>query len=155
MSIQVTSTAFENGYAIPERYSVDGMDVSPPLHLESLPEGTKSIAVICDDPDAPMATWVHWLLYDLPGDVTDIAENYPHYEVLDNGAKQGVSDFGRIGYEGPAPPNGKHRYFFKVYALDSMLDIAPGATKPQLEKAMEGHILARGQLMGKYCRPHG
>lgn len=152
MSIEVTSPAFENGYSIPSRYTADGVDISPPLHLDNLPEGTVSIAVICDDPDAPMATWVHWLIYNLPGDVQDIAENYPHYEVLDNGAKQGMSDFGVIGYEGPAPPNGKHRYFFKVYALDSMLDIPAGITKFQLEKAMEGHILARGQLMGKYSR---
>jgi len=123
--------------------------VSP---LYAMPEGTRSIALICDDPDAPMGTWVHWVLFNLPSDAKELAENIPTEETLPNGAKQGVNDFGRVGYGGPCPPGGTHRYFFKIYALDTEVGLQAGADKRRLLKTMEGHILGQGQLIGKYKR---
>jgi Raf kinase inhibitor-like YbhB/YbcL family protein len=152
MQIKVTSTAFEEGGMIPKRYTCDGTDVSPPLAWTSVPEGTKSIALICDDPDAPMGTWVHWVLFNLPADVKELAESVPSEKKLGNGAIQGTNDFRKIGYGGPCPPGGTHRYYFKLYALDTELNLQAGATKRELLKAMKGHILAEGQLMGKYRR---
>lgn len=152
MNIRVKSTAFEEGGMIPKKYTCDGADVSPPLAWDQVPEGTKGIALISDDPDAPMGTWVHWVLYALPGDVRELPEALPPQEMLPNGARQGTNDFRRIGYGGPCPPGGTHRYYFKVYALDSALALEPGLTKAKLLKAMEGHVLAEGQLMGKYRR---
>ncbi len=152
MTIQVTSTAFAEGELIPPDYTADGPNISPPLQWQGVGESAVSIALINDDPDAPMGTWVHWVLYNLPGDTTSLPENIPPKEMLDNGGVHGTTDFGRIGYGGPAPPSGTHRYYFKIYALDSMLDLAPGATKDEVEEAMKGHILAEGQLMGKYKR---
>jgi Raf kinase inhibitor-like YbhB/YbcL family protein len=150
MEIKITSSAFEEGGLIPAKYTCDGADVSPPLQWDAVPEGTKSVALICDDPDAPMGTWVHWVLFNLPSDAKELAENIPAEETLPNGAKQGVNDFGRIGYGGPCPPGGTHRYFFKIYALDTEVGLEAGADKRQLLKAMEGHILEQGQLVGKY-----
>lgn len=150
--IQVSSTAFEEGGLIPPQYTCDGADVSPPLSWQSIPEGARSIALIADDPDAPMGTFVHWVLYDLPADVRELQENVPDAKTLPNGAKQGANGFGRIGYGGPCPPGGTHRYFFKIYALDTPTNLSPGQKKAQLLKAMEGHILAQGQIMGKYKR---
>jgi Raf kinase inhibitor-like YbhB/YbcL family protein len=152
MDIKITSSAFDEGGLIPPKYTCDGADISPPLQWEAVPEGTKSIAIISDDPDAPMGTWVHWVLYNLPADTTELTENIPPDENLSNGAKQGITDFRRIGYGGPCPPGGTHRYFFKIYALDTELDLAPRAHKSDLVSAMEGHLLAQGQLMGKYKR---
>lgn len=152
MEIKITSSAFEDGGLIPAKYTCDGADVSPPLQWDAVPEGTRSIALICDDPDAPMGTWVHWVLFNLPSDAKELAQNIPTEETLPNGAKQGVNDFGRVGYGGPCPPGGTHRYFFKIYALDTELDLQAGADKRQLLKTMEGHILGQGQLIGKYKR---
>jgi Raf kinase inhibitor-like YbhB/YbcL family protein len=152
MEIKVKSSAFEEGCMIPSKYTCDGEDISPPIEVHGIPEGTKSIALISDDPDAPMGTWIHWVLYNLPADTRQLEEDITSDEVLPNGAKQGTTDFGGIGYGGPCPPSGTHRYFFKVYALDTQVEPAPGATKEQLLTAMEGHILAQGQLMGKYKR---
>ena len=152
MQIEIKSSAFEEGGMIPKKYTCDGADVSPPLSWTSVPEGTKTIVVICDDPDAPMGTWVHWVLFNLPADVKDLPENLPSEKNLDNGAMQGTNDFGNIGYGGPCPPGGTHRYYFKFYALDMELSLEGGATKKELLKAMEGHILAEGQLMGRYKR---
>lgn len=152
MEIKITSTAFEDGGLIPARYTCDGADISPPLRWETVPEGTKTIALICDDPDAPMGTWVHWVLFNLPAETRELAEKIPPDSTLPNQALQGTSDFGRIGYGGPCPPSGTHRYFFKIYALDTQIELAAGANKRQLLKAMEGHILAQGQLIGKYKR---
>ena len=153
MSIEVTSTAFRPGEAIPKQYTGDGANQSPPLRRSQPPAGTKSLALICDDPDVPCATWVHWVLYDLPADTRELEEGVPTTATLSSGAKQGKSDFGDLGYGGPAPPRGKpHRYFFKLYALDSTVGLASGATKAELEHAMKGHILAEGQLMGTYQR---
>lgn len=153
MDITVTSTAFEEGSMIPKKHTGDGEDISPPLFWTGVPEGTKSIALICHDPDAPVGTWVHWVLWNLPPDTRELAEAVPTQETLASGATQGKNDFGNIGYGGPAPPRGSaHRYYFKVYALDTTLDLDSGATKKQLLKAMENHVLAQGQLMGKYRR---
>lgn len=152
MTIRVTSSAFAEGGSIPSKYTCDGANVSPPLKWTSIPEGTRSIALIADDPDAPRGTWVHWVVYDLPASLRELPEGVPPDRTMANGGKQGTNDFGKIGYGGPCPPSGTHRYFFKVYALDRALGLAPGATKAQLLKAMEGHVLAEGQLMGKYAR---
>ena len=152
MEIKITSSAFEDGGLIPSQYTCDGADISPPLQWDAVPEGTKSVALICDDPDAPIGTFVHWVLFNLPADTKELAEGIPKGTTLPNGAQQGTSDFGRIGYGGPCPPSGTHRYFFRIYALDTQLDLAPGARKPDLLNAMQGHILAQGQLMGKYKR---
>jgi Raf kinase inhibitor-like YbhB/YbcL family protein len=153
MKIDVSSAAFEEGANIPKQYTEDGEDVSPPLRWSDPPPATKSFALLCEDPDAPRGTWVHWVLFNLPADQRQLEQAVPAQEVLDHGAKQGTNDFRKIGYGGPAPPAGKpHRYFFKFYALDSMLDLAPGATKGQLLAAMKGHILAEGHLMGRYGR---
>ena len=152
MDLKVTSTAFEDSGIIPAKFTADGQDISPSLAWDGVPDGTKSIAIICDDPDAPMGTWVHWLVWNIPPEVTGLDEDTAPDAELTDGARQGTTDFGRTGYGGPAPPSGVHRYFFKVYALDTMLDLRAGAIKPDLEKAMKGHILAQGQLMGKYTR---
>jgi Raf kinase inhibitor-like YbhB/YbcL family protein len=153
MSIEVTSTAFQEGMTIPTKYTGDGADLSPPIRWSEPPSGTKSIALICDDPDAAIGTWVHWVLFNLPTQTRELEEGVPTSETLPSGAKQGKNDFGNIGYGGPAPPKGKaHRYFFKLYALGVAVDLPPGATKAQLEDAMKGHIVAEGQLFGTYKR---
>ena len=152
MKINVGSSGFTEGGMIPKQFTCDGADISPPLSWSTVPEGTKSIAIIVDDPDAPAGTWVHWLVYNLPPDLKGLPENVPAQKTLANGGMQGMTDFRRIGYGGPCPPSGTHRYFFKVYALDSILDLFPGAIKKRLLSAMEGHILAEGELMGKYRR---
>lgn len=152
MEIKMKSTAFEEGGMIPKKYTCDGLDISPPLSWTSVPEGTKSLALICDDPDAPMGTWVHWVLFNLSADIQELPENIPPQKILANGARQGITDFRKIGYGGPCPPGGTHRYYFKLYALDTEINLEAGVTKKQLLKAMEGHILAEGQLMGKYKR---
>jgi Raf kinase inhibitor-like YbhB/YbcL family protein len=153
MIIQITSPAFKDGDPIPKKYTCDAENVSPPLEWSDLPEGTKSVAIICDDPDAPIGTWVHWVLYGLSPTQSSLEERVPAKDVLPGDVRQGRNDFKRFGYGGPCPPPGKaHRYFFKIYALDVDTDLEPGASKKQLRKAMEGHILAQGQLMGTYQR---
>lgn len=152
MDIKVTSTAFQDQETIPKKYTCDGQKISPPLTWSGIPEDTKSIALIMDDPDAPRGTFVHWVLFNLPADTTEFPENVPNDRTLKNGAKQGTNSGGGIGYISPCPPSGTHRYYFKVYALDRELDLQPGIKEPELVKAMEGHILAKGQLMGKYTR---
>lgn len=153
MTFQLSSTAFHEGQAIPAAYSGDGADHSPPLTWSGQPENTVSLALICDDPDAPRGTWVHWVLFNLPGDARELKEHVPTVGTLANGARQGTNDFGKLGYGGPAPPSGKpHRYFFKLYALDASLTLSAGATKAELLAAMEGHVLAESQWMGTYQR---
>jgi Raf kinase inhibitor-like YbhB/YbcL family protein len=152
MEIKVSSPAFEEGGMIPRKYTCDGADVSPALAWTGIPDGAKTIALISDDPDCPTGTWVHWVLFNLPASRQELAEAVPPNKELPGGAKQGRNDFGRIGYGGPCPPGGTHRYFFRLYALDSELNPAAGATKADLLKAMQGHILAEGQLMGRYKR---
>jgi Raf kinase inhibitor-like YbhB/YbcL family protein len=147
MPIQITSSAFKEGETIPAKYTCDGANVSPPLVWSGVPDGAKSLAVIADDPDAPVGTWVHWVLYDLPTGQNSLVEG------VQGAGLQGINDFRKTGYGGPCPPRGKpHRYIFKLYALDSLANLKPGASKADLEKAMQGHILAQGQLMGRYGR---
>ena len=152
MTIKITSTAFTEGSMIPKRYTCDAEDVSPDLAWTGVPEGTKSLALICDDPDAPMGTWVHWVLFNLPPDTSELHSEIPSKKTLRNNARHGKNDFGKFGYGGPCPPGGTHRYFFKLYALDATLNLSQNATKDMVLQAMEGHILDQAELVGKYQR---
>ena len=153
VSFQIKSSAFSTGGAIPKKFTCDGPDDSPQLTWTDSPPKTQSFALIMDDPDAPAGTWVHWVLYDLPANARELAEAVAKQEQLSNGARQGRNDFGKTGYGGPCPPPGKaHRYFFKLYALDAKLDLKAGAQKSDLERAMQGHILAQAEWMGRYGR---
>ena len=152
MSLVLKSAAFSEGGWIPEKYTCDGDNVSPPLEWSGLPAGTASLALICDDPDAPMGTWVHWVVFNIPPETDGLPENVPPERELKQGGLQGINDFRKIGYGGPCPPGGTHRYFFKLYALDCWLDLPAGITKAQLMAAMEGHILDQAVLMGRYSR---
>lgn len=152
MVLSLTSSAFIDGQAIPSLYTCEGRDTSPPLAWIDPPMGTASFALIGDDPDAPGRTWVHWVIYNLPPAARELPEAFPTDEELVDGTRQGRTDFGRTGYGGPCPPSGTHRYFFKLYALDAMLPLGPGASKPQVEAAMKGHVLGQAQLMGTYRR---
>ncbi len=147
MSIQITSTAFSEGNTIPRIYTCDDQNVSPPLAWTGVPTGTISLALSMDDPDAPSGTWVHWVLYNLPPDTSSLKQGVTGMGI------DGKNDFGKLSYGGPCPPKGSnHRYLIKLYALDIKLDLKAGASKAQVESAMRGHILAQGQLMGKYVR---
>lgn len=151
--MQLTSTAFTEGSPIPAQHTCDGTNSSPPLKWSGVPAEAKSLALIADDPDAPMGTWVHWVVYDLPPTTTELAEGVAKSQFIPGGAKQGLNDFRHLGYGGPCPPPGKaHRYFFKLYALDTQLELKPGATKKEVEGAMAKHILAEGHLLGTYKR---
>lgn len=145
--LEVTSSAFSQGEAIPQKYTCDGEDVSPPLAWSGAPDSVASYALIMDDPDAPAGTWVHWVLFDIPAQTTQLAENTPATVGI-----QGNSSWDRTGYGGPCPPGGEHRYFFKLYALDTMLGLEAGATKEEVLEAMSGHVVAQGALMGTYSR---
>ena len=148
----ITSTAFKEGEMIPSKYTCDGDNISPQLSWTGAPGNTKSFALISDDPDAPVGVWVHWVVFNIPPSVSELEENYPKDRELRGGIIQGITDFRTTGYGGPCPPGGTHRYFFKLYALDTMLDENAGQTKAALQKAMEGHIIGEAQLMGKYKR---
>jgi len=152
--LEISSSAFTEGDTIPVKFTCDGSDVSPVLTWVAPPEGTKSLALICDDPDAPRGTWVHWVLFNIPPIVKSLSEAVEiNKEDSLKGAVEGLTDFGNNSYGGPCPPRGPaHRYFFKIYALDKRLDLNATATKSDVEKAMKGHILAMGQLMGTYKR---
>lgn len=151
--IKLTSPAFEDGKSIPIIYTCDGKDISPELVWNDPPEGTATFALICDDPDAPSGTWVHWVIYDIPDTARNLQASFPDDPVLPDSIIQGRNSFGRIGYGGPCPPHSTtHRYYFKIYALDVKLNLSGSLSKSELEKAMDGHILAEGQLMGKYGR---
>jgi Raf kinase inhibitor-like YbhB/YbcL family protein len=153
MTFQLSSPAFAEGQPIPKKFTCDGLDVSPPLRWQDAPAATKSFALIMDDPDAPAGTWVHWVIFNLPATMKELPEGLQKTEQIAGGALQGRNSFPKIGYNGPCPPLGKpHRYFFKLYALDAMLDSKPGATKPDVERATKGHILAETHLMGRYGR---
>lgn len=153
MPIQITSSAFSEGNPIPKKYTCDAEDVSPPLTWSSLPAGTKSLALIADDPDAPVGVWTHWVIFNLSPTLNGLNEGVAKTLQVEGGALQGNNDFRKPGYGGPCPPRGKpHRYFFKLYALDTMLSLKAGSSQSDLEKAMRGHILAQGQLMGTYSR---
>jgi Raf kinase inhibitor-like YbhB/YbcL family protein len=150
MSLQLTSPAFNEGGAIPAVYTCTGDGISPELAWSGAPDGTQSFALIMDDPDAPGRTWVHWVIANLPADAAGLPERVESDAGLPGDAVQGRNSRGGNNYDGPCPPRGTHRYFFKLYALDTMLDLAAGASKEDVLAAMEGHVLAEGQLMGTY-----
>lgn len=153
MSFQISSSAFSEGGTIAKKFTCDGPDVSPALTWKDAPATAQSYALIMDDPDAPVGTWVHWVLYNLPPSTKELPEGVEKTEQLSNGALQGRNDFRKIGYGGPCPPPGKpHRYYFKLYALDRKLELKAGASKAEVETAMKGHIVGRAQLMGQYGR---
>jgi hypothetical protein len=142
--LTVKSSAFTNNGPIPTKYACDGEDVNPPLSIEGIPQGTQSLALTVDDPDAPMGTWDHWVVWNIS----------PSNEIEENAVPgvEGTNDFRKHSYGGPCPPSGTHRYFFKLYALDTRLNLSPNSRKKDLEKAMQGHILAKGEIMGRYSR---
>jgi len=152
-TITISSTAFQERDAIPVKYTCDGQDISPALMWTEPPEQTESFALIVDDPDAPGGVFTHWVLFNIPASIHQLGEGTPTQDQLENGALHGKNDFGRIGYGGPCPPKGNsHRYRFSVYALDQKLNLKEGASKKQVLAAMQGHILAQGQLTGIYQR---
>jgi hypothetical protein len=153
MTLQLSSSAFGHGAYIPKKYTGEGQDVSPPLTWSDPPRNAKSLALICDDPDAPVGTWVHWVAWGIKPDARELPEAVPADKELHNGMKQGINDFRKIGYGGPMPPrNSDHRYFFRLYALDNEPALSPGAGKKDLLNGMKGHVLAEGELMGRYKR---
>ena len=147
VSMKISSTAFEHNGQIPKKYTCDGSDVNPPLKFEGIPTDTKSLALIVDDPDAPVGIWVHWVLWNIDPKITEIKENS-----VPKGGMQGMNDFRKHDYGGPCPPSGTHRYFFKLYALDTTLSLGSNSTKNDIETAMKGHILAEAELIGLYKR---
>jgi Raf kinase inhibitor-like YbhB/YbcL family protein len=153
-NMKLMSNAFENNQLMPSKYTCDGENISPPLKITEIPENTKSLALICDDPDATIGTFVHWVMYNIPPTTKEIKENLPRTKILPDGSRQGITDFGSVsfGYGGPCPPSGTHRYFFKLYALDKVLNFESAATKLQLEKEMQGHIIEETYLIGLYKR---
>ena len=150
--IIITSNSFNSEAMIPSEYSCDGTDISPHLSWTGAPEETKSFALICDDPDAPIGIWVHWVLFNIPGTTTEIPENFLIKSGDINGAQGGVNDYRKLDYGGPCPPSGTHRYFFKIYALDAKIKADEGITKKELLNKMNGHIIGQGELMGRYKR---
>jgi len=149
MDLLLTSSAFQHNAVIPAKYSCDDQNISPPISWQNAPEGTKSFVLIVDDPDAPAGTWDHWVLFNVPANTTSLPENVAD---LPNGTQVGKNSWGKTNYGGPCPPRGTHRYFFKLYALDTVLDLPEGATKQQIEVAMMNHVLADAELVGKYQR---
>jgi Raf kinase inhibitor-like YbhB/YbcL family protein len=152
----IQSKSFRHNEMIPARYTCDGQDISPPLQWSGIPTEAKSLVLIVDDPDAPdpaapKMTWVHWVLYNIPVDTPGLEENISSAS-LPEGTKEGINDWGRKGYGGPCPPIGRHRYFFKIYALDTVLTDLQQPTKKQVEEAIAGHILAKAELVGMYQR---
>jgi hypothetical protein len=145
--LKITSPAFSMHGFIPSQYTCDGEDINPPLLIDNLPPGTQSLALIVDDPDAPSGTWVHWVVWNIGPETRKIAEN-----TLPPNAMQGMNDFRRHDYGGPCPPSGTHRYFFKLYALDTKLKLGTGTIKAALEAAMQGHVLAKTETVGRYTR---
>jgi len=153
MSFELKSGAFQANQVIPRKHTCEGTDLSPALEWSEPPSGTAAFALIVDDPDAPVGTWVHWVIYELPPELRRLKEGIAAAEALEDGTKQGVNDFRRVGYGGPCPPPGApHRYFFKLYALNQKLGLRSRATKQQVVDAMKGHVLAEAQLVGVYKR---
>jgi len=153
LPFELISTAFEQGEPIPAQYSCDGKDISPSLAWGDPPQGTQSLALIMDDPDAPVGTWDHWIVFNIPADVRELPDAMPAgMKFGDVAATFGKNSWGRSDYGGPCPPGGKHRYFFKLYALDTTLSLDENADKTQVFAAMEGHVLAETELMGTFSR---
>ena len=154
MSFAIKTAAFTNGGEIPRKYTCSGENVSPALSWAETPLQARSLALICDDPDAPGGTWTHWIVWNIPAQTSSLPEAVAaSQETIAGGARQGKNDFGRIGYGGPCPPPGKpHRYFFRLFALGAMLDVKPGASRSEMESAMKPHVLARAEWMGLFKR---
>ena len=152
MTIKIMSSTFKDGQMLPKRCGYDNENSSPALSWSGLPAGAKSLAVICDDPDAPGGDWVHWVIFNIPSGTGGLPEKMSKDKVLKDGSRQGMNDFRKTGYDGPCPPSGTHRYVFKVYALDTLLELKDGATKQELLDSMKGHILAEGRIVGLYSR---
>jgi Raf kinase inhibitor-like YbhB/YbcL family protein len=150
--MKLTSSAFTEGGMIPKKYTCDGDDASPPLAWRDAPVGAKSLALICDDPDAPVGTWVHWVLFNLPPTLTALTEAVPPDKAPKVGGIHGTNSWRKIGYGGPCPPSGTHRYFFKLYALDTQLNLGNSATAKDVQAALKGHVVAEAQFMGRYKR---
>jgi Raf kinase inhibitor-like YbhB/YbcL family protein len=154
MSLTISSSSFSNGGEIAKKFTCDGADVSPQLSWNEPPAGTKSFALLADDPDAPVGNWNHWVLWNLPPETRSLAEGLSKAAHLPDGSQQGMNDFRKTGYNGPCPPPGKpHRYYFKLFALDGKLTLKDSTTRKDLEAAMKGHILAQAEWMGRYGRP--
>jgi Raf kinase inhibitor-like YbhB/YbcL family protein len=151
-TMEIKSSSFIHEDMIPAKYTCDGQNISPPLFWSGAPEKTKSFALICDDPDAPVGLWVHWVFFDIPAKVNSLPENLSRQEEIAGLGKNGKNTSRHLGYDGPCPPGGTHRYYFKLYALDTILNLKAGLTKDELLVAMKGHILAEAQLMGRYKR---
>jgi len=152
-AMQINSKLISPGGEFPKRETCDGLNTSPQLAWSGAPPGTKSFALILDDPDAPGGTFTHWMVWNIPAGTHELPENLPKTAELTDGARQGHNDFGKVGYGGPCPPPGKpHRYFFRLFALDNAPAVKAGAGREELERALQGHILARGELMGRYAR---
>ena len=145
--MKITSSAFQEGGNIPSKFTCDGADVNPALRFEGAPAEAKSLALIVDDPDAPSGLFTHWLAWNIDPKTTDVAENSAPAKAV-----QGTNDFPKTGYGGPCPPSGTHRYFFKIFALDQMLDLKAGAKRAEVDAAMRGHVIAQGELMGRYSK---
>jgi len=153
MELSIYSPAFSEGALIPTKYTCEGSNISPQLDWSGVPEGTRSLALICDDPDAPSGTFTHWVIFNIPPDSKGLPETMSLTPRLTDGSIQGINDFGLIGYGGPCPPPGKpHRYRFNLYALDKQLDLNAGSSKNQVLNAIKNHILAQGQITGTYQR---
>lgn len=152
LKLTITSAAFDEGGMIPKKYTGDAENISPPLAWSEIPEPAKSLALVVDDPDAPSGDWVHWVVYNMPATMKEMPEDIGPDERVPGIGIQGKNDFGKIGWGGPHPPSGTHRYFFRLYALDMLLDDKPGLTKKQLLAAINGHAVAQGELIGRYAR---
>ena len=150
--LQISSPAFAEGQMIPKKYTCDGENVSPPLAWSGVPSNARALALIVDDPDAPAGTWTHWIVFNLPAGTTGLPEGVAATNKLENGALQGTNSFRKVGYGGPCPPGGTHRYYFKLYALDAPLSLSNSATAKDVQAAIQGHTLASAQLMGRYGR---
>ncbi|HAW57852.1 MAG TPA: YbhB/YbcL family Raf kinase inhibitor-like protein [Bacteroidales bacterium] len=150
--MEIKSSSFNHEAMIPAKYAYDGQNISPPLVWSGAPKETKSFALICDDPDAPVGTWVHWVIFDMPAKINSLPESVSRQEEIAGIGKNGINNFGNYGYDGPCPPGGTHRYYFKLYALDTILNPKAGLSKENLLAAMKGHVLAEAQLMGRYKR---
>lgn len=151
-TMQLSSTAFASETTIPVKFTCKGEDISPPLQWTNVPQGVKSFALLVEDPDAPMGIWIHWVYFNIPASTRSLSEALPSGARLHDGSVQGVGSAGEHRYQGPCPPSGRHRYFFKLFALDTTLGIAPSANKQRLLDAMKGHVLAEGQLMGYFSK---
>jgi len=153
-AIELISPAFKNNDSIPKLHTCDGKNISPSLGWKNVPKSAQSLAIICDDPDAPVSVWVHWIVYNIPPAAKGLNEGVLKIEEFAHGARQGINDYMNIGYDGPCPPKGVHKYSFRLYALDSKINPVKDMTKEQLLFAMKGHILEEAELIGKYDRKH-